>query len=97
MQSLKKWSQFSYIKGNNVTQAYQFIDTGNIDAGFVAYALILQNQDDNFYLLPTDSYQPILQQGVMLNKSPDKKELQKFVAFLQSEPIQALIRSRGYL
>ncbi len=84
-------------KSNNVTQAYQFIDTGNIEAGFVAYALLVQNRSENFYLLPTDSYQPILQQGVILANSKNKLELQKFVTFLQSEPIQALIRSRGYL
>jgi len=97
LQRINKWSQLSYIKGNNVTQAYQFIETGNIEAGFVAYALIIQNHSENFYLLPTDSYQPILQQGVMLSNSQNKNELQKFVEFLQSDLIQDLIRSRGYL
>ena len=91
------WSQLSYVQGNNIAQAYQFIDTGNIEAGFVAYALLIQNRDNNYYLLPTDSYQPILQQGVMLRKSSNQDELQKFIVFLQSEPIQQLIRSRGYL
>ncbi|MCP4325508.1 MAG: molybdate ABC transporter substrate-binding protein [Psychromonas sp.] len=97
LQTLKKWSQLSFIKGNNVTQAYQFVDTGNVKAGFVAYALIVQNRESNFYLLPTDSYQPILQQGVMLSGSTNSAELQKFVKFLQSDSIQSLIRSRGYL
>ena len=38
------WDKLSYIKGANVAQTYQFIDSGNIDAGFVAYSLLLQNK-----------------------------------------------------
>lgn len=105
LQTLKLWSKFSYIKGTNIAQTYQFIDTGNIQAGFVAYSLLLQNSNKNshktsnkrYYILPIDSYQPILQQGVMLTNSTKPKELQKFVDFLQSDAIQQFIRSKGYL
>lgn len=97
LQALNLWDKFSYIQGNNIAQAYQFIDTGNIEAGFVAHALLLQNQQKNYYLLPHDSYQPILQQGVMLTNSNNKVELQKFVDFLQSEKVVQLIQSNGYL
>ena len=97
LQTFKLWDKFSYIKGNNIAQAYQFIDSGNISAGFVAHTLLLQNKESQYYLLPIDSYQPILQQGVMLSGSKNRQALQKFVDFLQSEPIQNLIRNKGYL
>lgn len=97
LQTLRLWNKFSYIKGNNIAQAYQFIDTGNIDAGFVAQTLLLQNNETQYYLLPIDSYQPILQQGVMLSGSKNQPALQHFVDFLQSDAIQSLIREKGYL
>lgn len=97
LQRLTIWKQFTYIKGNNISQAYQFIDTGNVGAGFVAYSLLLQNNSDNYYLLPIQSYPPILQQGVMLTNTSNKVELQKFVDFLQSENIVEFIHSKGYL
>ncbi|WP_022940997.1 molybdate ABC transporter substrate-binding protein [Psychromonas hadalis] len=97
LQSLKLWRKFSYIKGNNIAQAYQFIDTGNIAAGIVAHSLLLQNNKINYYLLPTESYQPVLQQGVMLSRNKNREALQKFVDFLQSDKIVQLIRRKGYL
>lgn len=97
LQTLHMWSKLSYIKGANISQTYQFIDTANIEAGFVAHSLLLQNSETNYYLLPIDSYQPILQQGVMLTNSKNSIAVQQFVDFLQSETIVKLIRSKGYL
>ena len=97
LQTFNLWQKFSYIKGNNIAQVYQFIDTGNIGAGFVAHTLLLQNKATKYFLLPTDSYQPILQQGVMLSASKNKKAAQQFIDFLQSDSIQHFIRSKGYL
>jgi len=97
LQRLQMWSKFSYIKGANISQTYQFIDTANIAAGFVAHSLLLQNSESNYYLLPIDTYEPILQQGVMLSNSKDRVALQQFVDFLQSPTIVKLIRSKGYL
>ncbi|PKF60670.1 molybdate ABC transporter substrate-binding protein [Psychromonas sp. psych-6C06] len=97
LKSLQLWSKLSYIKGNNVSQTYQFIDTGNIESGFVALALLLQNSQKNYYIVPTDTYQPILQQGVILTNSKNKLATQQFVDFLTSDSIRQLIRSKGYL
>jgi len=97
LQTLKLWSTLSYIKGGNISQTYQFIDTGNIASGFVAHSLLLQNNATNYYLLPIDSHQPILQQGVMLSNSTDHQAVQQFIDFLQSESIVKFIRSKGYL
>jgi len=95
--SLQMWSKLSYIKGNNVAQTYQFVDTGNIEAGFVAYSLLLQNNASNYYLLPVESYEPILQQAVKLKASNKKEAAQHFIDFLQSQEIKRLIQSKGYL
>lgn len=99
-QALKKLNlleQFSYVQGANISQTYQFVDSGNVKAGFVAYSLLLEHQGLNFFLIPTSYYQPILQQGVQLSGSIQRAEVTDFMDYLTSTAIQTLIRSKGYL
>lgn len=97
LQSMHLWEQFIYVQGANISQTYQFIDSGNIKAGFVAYSLLLQNNETAYYLLPKESYSPILQQGVLLSRGANNKAVIKFIDYLKSTPVQALIREKGYL
>jgi len=94
---LHLWEKFSYIQGANISQTYQFIDSGNIEAGFVAYALLLQNGQTHYYLIPDSWHAPIEQQGVLLANSTQKIKVQQFIDYLRSEPVQQLIRNKGYL
>lgn len=97
LKSLNLWRQFSYVRGGNISQTYQFVDSGNVKAGFVAHSLLLENQADNFFLIPTSYHQPILQQGVLLSAARQTPEVHQFMDYLSSEAIQTLIRSKGYL
>lgn len=94
---LHLWEKFSYIRGANISQTYQFIDSGNIEAGFVAYSLLLQNGQTHYYLIPDSWHAPIEQQGVLLENSTQKIKVQRFIDYLKSEPVQQLIRNKGYL
>lgn len=96
LSNLQLWDRISVVKGSNIAQAYQFIDSGSVKAGLVAYSLLLQNKQSHFYLLSVDLYQPILQQGVLLN-SKNINQTQQFINFLQSSSMQQLIQSKGYL
>jgi molybdate transport system substrate-binding protein len=97
LNNLNLLQQFSYVQGANISQTYQFIDSGNVKAGFVAYSLLLEHQGLNFFLIPTSYHQPILQQGVLLSSSKKRLEVHDFMAYLTSTAIQRLIRSKGYL
>ncbi|WP_028862891.1 molybdate ABC transporter substrate-binding protein [Psychromonas aquimarina] len=97
LKQLNLWQRFSYIKGANIAQTYQFIDSGNINAGFVAYSLLLQNNKQHYYLIPDNLHQPILQQGVLLTAAADNKKVLNFINYLKSETTQAFIREKGYL
>lgn len=102
-QTLKKlhfWTQFSYVQGANISQTYQFIESGNVGAGLVAYAQLLQNQQlkaDQYYLIPVHLHQAILQQGVLLAATKQPEKVQQFIDYLISAEVQALIREKGYL
>ncbi|MCK5819539.1 MAG: molybdate ABC transporter substrate-binding protein [Psychromonas sp.] len=95
--SMKLWKNHQYIQGTNIVQTYQFIDSGNINAGFVAYVLVKKLPKKQYYLLPTDLFQPIEQQGVILAKSRHLNETKQFVNFLKSAKIKQLIQQKGYL
>lgn len=97
LKNLNLLEQFSYVQGANISQTYQFVDSGNVKAGFVAYSLLLEHQADHFFVIPTTYYQPVLQQGVLLSGAIQRAEVTDFMAYLTSTAIQTLIRSKGYL
>lgn len=91
------------VLGNNVTQAFQFIDSGNASMGFVAESLLiqaaLQFNDKKYqqYVLPVlADYPPILQYLVVLTRSKHKASAQAFADFLQQEDVQRQLRALGY-
>ncbi|MFT7053112.1 MAG: molybdate transport system substrate-binding protein [Psychromonas sp.] len=97
LKKLNLLEQFSYVQGSNISQTYQFVDSGNVKAGFVAYSLLLERQANNFFVIPTTYYHPILQQGVLLSGAIQRAEVKDFMDYLTSTAIQTLIRSKGYL
>lgn len=95
--SLRRWQKNNYIQGANITQTYQFIETGNIKSGFVAYVLVKPKPKTQYYLLPTHLHDPIKQQGVILSRTKYLSDTKAFVDFLTSPKIQDFIQQKGYL
>ena len=84
------------MRGENVAQAFAFIKSGNAELGFVALSQIrsMQNQQDgSIWLVPSDLYQPIEQQAVLLNNKQATRELKDFV---QGPVAVEIIRRHGY-
>lgn len=100
LKTLHLWSQFSYVQGANISQTYQFIESGNAGAGLVAYVQLLQNQqakNKQYFLLPAHLHQTILQQGVLLAAAKQPEKVQQFIDYLISPEVQASLRAKGYL
>ena len=100
LKSLELWSHFNYVQGANISQTYQFVDSGNVRAGLVAYAQLVQNKQisrDSYIVLPEYLHKKILQQGVLLKAAKQPEEVQKFIDYLTSDSVQSLIRDKGYL
>jgi molybdate transport system substrate-binding protein len=82
------------IRGNNVNQNYHFIQSGNVDAGFVSLTQMILGKHKNYWLIPTKDYPPIIQRGIVINSSdPTTTE---FVTFLGSDIAQTIIQNSGY-
>ncbi len=84
------------VRGENIGQAYHFINGANTELGFVALSQLKQPGTEpvgSYWLVPTALYSPIEQQAVQLRDNP---ATHAFMRFIKSTEIQQLIRSYGY-
>jgi molybdate transport system substrate-binding protein len=98
MQSLKLYDtlQPKLVQGANITQAFQFVDTGNAEIGFVALSQVIGKNEGSQWLVPQDLYKPIKQDAVLLSKGADSKAAKDFIDFLKSPEAVAIIKKYGY-
>jgi len=88
-----------FVQGENIAQAYQFVSTGNAELGFVALSQVYANgklTSGSVWVVPTDLYQPIRQDAVILTKGKINPAARDLVKFLKSKQAQDVIRSYGY-
>jgi molybdate transport system substrate-binding protein len=103
-QTLEKLAMWNSIRdklviGENITQAYQFVATGNAELGFVALSQVMRDgkvSAGSTWLVPPDMYKPIRQSAVLLVGAKDKAAAKAFLDFLKSDKAAAVIRSYGY-
>lgn len=86
--------QFRVLTGSNIGQTWQFVESGNAEYGFVAWAnLVEAGKSAEAWEVPAAFYPPIEQQGVVLKPGPATEAL---VAWLQGEKGHGLIAAAGY-
>ena len=87
------------VTGENISQTYQFVQTGNAQLGFVALSQI-NNREANHrgsrWLVPTALHQPINQSAALLKRGVDNPAAIALLGFLQKKTTQTLIKSFGY-
>ena len=104
VESLKFYNLFDQIKdkivrGDNVSQAAQFVLTGNADAGIIALSLALSpemSSKGKYFLIDEKSYSKMEQAYVILKKSEKKKELPDFVKFLETKKVKDILSKYGF-
>jgi molybdate transport system substrate-binding protein len=84
------------VRGNGIAQAYQFIETGNAELGFVALSQVIASSAGSRWVVPQNLYTPIRQDAVLLKSGADSAAARQFLAFLKSAPARALIEKYGY-
>lgn len=82
------------VTGQNISQTYQFIDTGNAELGFVALSQIIEREDGSRWIVDADLYTPIAQDAVLVNA--DNDVARAFLEFMQGEEGRAIIATYGY-
>ncbi|BAQ81387.1 molybdate ABC transporter substrate-binding protein [Pseudomonas sp. St29] len=87
------------VEGQNITQAYQFVSTGNAELGFVALSQIYKDgkvSSGSAWIVPAQMHDLIKQDAVILNKGKDNPAARALVDYLKGPKAAAIIQSYGY-
>ena len=98
LQAYGVWEQLQdrLVRGENIEQCYQFVESGNAELGFVAYAQLKRPDHPlagSMWIVPQALYTPIEQQAVLLK---DHEAARAFMAFAKSARARKIIQDLGY-
>lgn len=98
LQRLGLWDtlQSRIVRGENIGQAFAYVQSGNAEVGFIAFSQLagLDAVDEgSIWNVPEALHEPIAQQAVLLT---DTEAARAFLAFLRGDKAAAVIRSHGY-
>lgn len=87
------------VEGQNITQAFQFVSTGNAELGFVALSQIYKDGkvgNGSAWIVPAELHDPIRQDALILNKGKDSAAAKALVEYLKGPKAAAVIKAYGY-
>ncbi|MDY7560246.1 molybdate ABC transporter substrate-binding protein [Pseudomonas sp. 10B1] len=87
------------VTGQNITQAYQFVSTGNAELGFVALSQIYKDGkiiSGSAWLVPANLHTSIKQDAVILSKGKGNPAAKALMEYLRGPKVAAIIKSYGY-
>ena len=84
------------VQGNSIAQAFQFVETGNAEVGFVALGQVADSQGGSRWVVPQALYTPIRQDAVLLTRGKDDAVARAFLRFLKGAEARAIIERFGY-
>ncbi len=84
------------VRGNNVTQTYQFVATGNAEVGFVALSQLADSPTGSHWVVPDELHSIIAQDAILLTHADDNAAAQAFIDFLRGPEAQTVKQDYGY-
>lgn len=87
------------VLGQNISQTAQFVQSGNADAGILALSLVLSTamkDQGKYFEIRQELYPPLQQAAIILNRSQHKELAERFMQFLKSDQIRALLKQYGF-
>ena len=83
------------VMGENITQTLQFVESGNAELGFVAASQAVGKS--GVWIVPSELFEPIRQDAVLLKGGETNPAAAAYVDFLQSDAAIAAIEAAGYV
>ncbi len=87
------------VRGENISQAYQFVATGNAELGLVALSQVVADGKmvrGSGWIIPADLHAPIRQDAILLSPGKDHPAAIALMGFLRGDKARSVIRSFGY-
>ena len=87
------------VQGENISQAHQFVSTGNAELGFVALSQVAR--DGKFtagsgWIVPDAMHSPIRQDALILARGSANPAARALMDYLKSDKAKGIIRAFGY-
>lgn len=86
------------VTAENISQAAQFVESGNAQAGLISLTSALTpalSSVGRYFVIPRNLYSPIEQGAVVVKNSAQRAAAHRLLDFLLSPPVQAEIARRG--
>ena len=96
---IKESPDRKWILGENISQTYQFVVSGNVDLGFVALSQVMTGDgamEGSAWRVPEELYEPVRQDAVLLKRGEGSAAARELLAYLRSPEAIAIIRRYGY-
>jgi len=85
------------VLGENVSQAAQFVDSGNAQAGLIALAhAMAAGMSGRYWIVPMAAYPPLNQGAVIVSRSSQKQLAARFLQFLRAPASLEILRRFGF-
>jgi molybdate transport system substrate-binding protein len=84
------------VQGQNITQTYQFVATGNAQVGFVALSQVADKKDGSRWVVPEKLHKPIAQDAVLTKHGESNQAARSFLSFLAGKKARAVMEKFGY-
>lgn len=86
------------VYGENISQAAQFVQSGNAQAGVIAHSLVRSPgmRDGKVWEIPPDMHPPIEQGVVVLKGAKNKAAALEFLNFIKSATGRTILEKHGF-
>jgi molybdate transport system substrate-binding protein len=87
------------VLGENVSQAAQFVESGNAQAGFVALAHVMapsMQGKGKYWMVPAEAYPPLDQGAILISRSLHRQDAAAFLEYVKTAEVAALLRRYGF-
>ncbi|WP_145106838.1 molybdate ABC transporter substrate-binding protein [Cereibacter sediminicola] len=84
------------VTGKSISQAHQFVATGNAPVGFVALSQVISEDKGSRWRVPSELHAPIRQDAVLLKAGETSEAARAFLDFLRTPEARAIIERYGY-
>jgi molybdate transport system substrate-binding protein len=87
------------VLGENISQAAQFVESGNAQAGFVALAHAAapaMQGKGKYWMVPAEAYPPLDQGAVLLSASTHRQDAAAFLEYVKTAEVAAVLKRYGF-
>jgi molybdate transport system substrate-binding protein len=87
------------VLGENVSQAGQFVESGNAQLGFVALAHAVapgMQSKGKYWMVPAEAYPPLDQGVVLISHSAHRQDAAAFLEYIKTAEVASVLRRYGF-